>query len=38
MINYKFSWNNEKIESLREEIEVIKKNQAEIIELKNTIT
>lgn len=34
IINYKFSWNNEKIECLREEIEVIKKNQAEIIELK----
>lgn len=38
IINYKFSWNNEKIKSLRKEIEVTKKNQAEIIELKNTIT
>lgn len=25
IINYKFSWNNEKIESLRKEIEIIKK-------------
>lgn len=38
MNGYKFSWNKWKIEDSDKEIEVIKKNQLEMIELKDTIT
>lgn len=36
--NYEFSWNKWKIKTIGKEIEVIKKDQVDIVELKNTIT